>query len=844
MNVYPRFAGRKDPTGSGRIVLALLAIVCAAPLAAPASASAGAEAPTDRYDLANGCFAIRSVALDQHVVKADGGYAASAGSAGQAEPFFMEPPELGRYLFYGRNRDFLAAGAGDVVETDAEPSDAAEWVVEEAGRGAFSITSVSAAKPLATGPDGRLTLGGSGDAARFAFDAAEGCAPYPEVEINAKGVPTTGPTSYGETSGLVDAHMHMMAFEFLGGSAHCGRPWHRYGAPYALVDCPDHYPNGSGAVLENALSGGGRPTHDPVGWPTFQDWPAHDSLTHESSYYRWLERAWMGGLRVFVNLMVDNTALCKIYPLKRNSCNEMETVRLEIQRIHELENYIDAQEGGPGEGWFRIVTNPTEARRVINDGKLAVILGIEISQLFNCNVQNDVPTCTREDIDSQLAEMHDAGIRQMELVNKFDNALAGVAGDGGVIGPVVNVANRGETGHFWQMETCTGRAEAHDHAQITNTGEVPAQDSIFGAGFTLFGVPSGTAPIYPAPPHCNTRGLTDLGAYLLRKMIKRKMIFDPDHMSVLARDQGLELMKAKDYSGVVSSHSWSTPDSFPKIYELGGFIAPYAGGSAGFVHKWQHTKPMRDKRFYFGFGYGADANGFGAQGGPRDPALAPPVTYPFRSFDGSVTFEKQRSGERVYDINAEGVAHYGLYPDWVEDVRLIGGKGIIRDMGRGAEAYLQMWERAEGVPGPDCRSTHARFTGGGLGEVRLGDKPEQVLARAGQPERRTRTWKWCVDGRQNRKARESAVFTQGGKVALIATTARSHRGLAITVGADADRLDGRADPIGGGVWVGELGRSRIVYSTAGGEVDAIALATAKVAGKRSELKRYLNLAGV
>ena len=27
---------------------------------------------------------------------------------------------------------------------------------------------------------------------------------------------------------------------------------------------------------------------------------------------------------------------------------------------------------------------------------------------------------------------------------------------------------------------------------------------------------------------------------------------------------------------------------------------------------------MRDGRFYFGFGYGADMNGFGAQGGPRD----------------------------------------------------------------------------------------------------------------------------------------------------------------------------------------------------------------------------------
>ena len=44
--------------------------------------------------------------------------------------------------------------------------------------------------------------------------------------------------------------------------------------------------------LEIAL--GGKPGHDPVGWPTFKDWPAYNSLTHEGSYWKWLERAWRG----------------------------------------------------------------------------------------------------------------------------------------------------------------------------------------------------------------------------------------------------------------------------------------------------------------------------------------------------------------------------------------------------------------------------------------------------------------------------------------------------------------------------------------------------------------------
>ncbi|MGI8461591.1 MAG: hypothetical protein ACR2OC_08170, partial [Solirubrobacterales bacterium] len=586
----------------------------------------------------------------------------------------------------------------------------------------------------------------------------------------------------------------------------------------------------------------------PVGWPTFKDWPAHDSLTHEQSYYKWLERAYMGGLRVFVNLMVDNAQLCEVYPFKADRpdpCNEMKTVRLEIKHIYELQNYIDAQEGGPGEGWFRIVRDPFEAREVINDGKLAVVLGIEISKLFDCGVYNDDPDpgCDRASIDRQLDEVQDLGISQMEFVNKFDNALAGVAGDGGAIGPAVNAANYRETGKFWQFETCTGPEGAHDREQITNAGDIPSQDAIFG-GSGLFGVPSGAAPVYGPGPHCSTRGLTDLGEFLLRQMIKRNMVFDPDHMSVLARNQALAFMGSKDYSGVVSSHSWSTPDSFPEIYRAGGFIAPYAGGSEGFVQNWQETKPLRDKDYYFGFGYGADANGFGAQGGPRDVALAPPVSYPFRSFDGSVELDKQTSGERVFDINTDGVAHYGLYPDWIEDLRMIAGDAIVKDMGRGAEAYLQMWERANGVPSTDCRSTHARFTAGGLGEVRLNVAPKQVLLGAGQPERRTRVWKWCVDGRENRNAVESAVFTPGGKVGLVGTTARSHRALGITLGADLRKLQRRTEPIGGGLFAADAGGSEIIFGARGGEVSLIAVATDKVAGKSSRLKSYLKLAGL
>ena len=158
----------------------------------------------------------------------------------------------------------------------------------------------------------------------------------------------------------------------------------------------------------------------------------------------------------------------------------MDSIRLQAQRMYELQDYVDAQWGGPGEGWYRIVTDPWQARRVINDGKLAVVMGIETSVPFGCSFKvqasEDVPDarCTKRSIDRQLDEVQALGVRQMELVNKFDNALSGVAGDAGSTGVVVNNANKLETGSYWDMRHCEPEVPgAHDNNQYAAPGDRP-----------------------------------------------------------------------------------------------------------------------------------------------------------------------------------------------------------------------------------------------------------------------------------------------------------------------------------------------------------------------------------
>ena len=118
-------------------------------------------------------------------------------------------------------------------------------------------------------------------------------------------------------------------------------------------------------------------------------------------------------------------------------------------------------------------------------------MGIETSVPFGCTMKLDVPQCDVASIDRQLDEVKKLGVRQMELVNKFDNALAGVAGDNGEVGVAVNAANFLETGSFWDMRHCDPPdGESHDRDQVA-TPAVPApidgeqQDALFGAVASL-----------------------------------------------------------------------------------------------------------------------------------------------------------------------------------------------------------------------------------------------------------------------------------------------------------------------------------------------------------------------
>ncbi len=77
------------------------------------------------------------------------------------------------------------------------------------------------------------------------------------------------------------------------------------------------------------------------------------------------------------------------------------------------------------------------------------------------------------------------------------------------------------------------------------------------------------------------------------------------------------------------------------------------------------------------------------------------VSYPFTTRTG-VSLGKSHSGNRDFDYNTEGMAHFGLLADFVQDLKNDGLSDRDLDpLFRSAEGYIRLWERAAAsVPVP------------------------------------------------------------------------------------------------------------------------------------------------
>ncbi len=705
------------------------------------------------YELAGGCYAV-STQDGRFLGEGGASYAFAVESAGEAAAFRLQPSDLGHYVLYDRERNYLAAKRGakagpwKLLRTDRKAdvriphhqrfSDA-EWAVE---------TKAGTTSPyLLRHLNSKLYLGQGGlvsaeDALELKFVEQQNCSAYPELPLDAGGTVRSEPWPDGQVYGMADSHSHIMTnLGFGGGGIFHGAPFHRLGVEHALEDCDEvHGPEGRRDIVGYFMSGGGDLdmslitdvlvngslsvyNHDTAGYPKFTSWPnAEYSYTHQTQYYRWIERAWLSGLRLVFQHATGNSGLCEFMVglgagVAPYTCNDMVSVDRTIEETRAMERYIDARSGGPGRGWFRIVNTPEEARAEINKGNLAVVLGIEISNIFDCFLTPPpgAPKCTVEHVKEQVRRYYEKGVRVVFPVHKYDNGFSAGDGHRGII-ELGNVINSGHMSNY--TLDCPDIEHNFDRGDVVFGGLNVPRDDYFSRPLldvsrlteeplmTLLPIVPGLAQPRLEGEYCQAAGLTDLGKTLIRELMKYGMIIDIAHLPKWSTVQALEIFEENDYPAI-STHGQNYDG---RLYRTGGLSKsgfgtcgdPETPGTmaAGFLAK---ARDVQEANGLPAQPLGFDLNGFAGGRGPRfgpnsvcSTAQANPVTWPFKSYDGQVTFEQPTLGERIIDFNETGMLHIGLLPELIEDVRRDGGSDDdLEPLFRSAEALLQVWEAIE-----------------------------------------------------------------------------------------------------------------------------------------------------
>jgi hypothetical protein len=327
-------------------------------------------------------------------------------------------------------------------------------------------------------------------------------------------------------------------------------------------------------------------------------------------------------------------------------------------------------------------------------GKLAVVIGVESSFPLDCRAQRGRARCSVAQVDRRLAALRAIGVRSLFIAHWADNGFAGAAAEGGVKGKFINAMQRIETGRWLEVGACPHPGQGEELAPITPL-EIGVVKQFFPAAGVLEGAPQ---PGYAPGRRCNVRGLTALGRHLVRRMIATGTLVELDHMSERARDEVLKMLERAGRPAV-SGHNgtggaWTT-GQLKRLTALGGVASQTPESGARLAGAIAGRERYRTAGRLFGVGLGTDTGGFAALPGAPEDAAANPLHYPFRVAGGGILFDRQRTGDRTFDLNTDGVAHYGLVPDLLADMeRRPQGRRAIGLLFRSAEAYLRMWERA------------------------------------------------------------------------------------------------------------------------------------------------------
>lgn len=663
---------------------------------------------------------------------------------GSSSIYYFKPTALGKYMLYNNSKKKTLTKRRFFTSNFEKSGNNNVWKIIPKSKGnGFYIKNKANNRYLKQRYFFRRPLSNKftytrrkNKATEFRTYQVKSCNEFPEAELNYTGKIHKGSNKDGTVWGMADIHSHP-ASEFMGGGyMNHGSMFSPYGLPSALKSCESKHGRyggfdlvGAGAVDQPSKN----LIHNTEGYPDFTDWPAPKKVTHQKAYYQWLNRARLGGLRILTIASTENTflaeslnSLAKVRNkltnsvLKKASNNVSfsgsNTHNKTMKFLRDLEEYIDAQEGGPGKGWFKIVKSPDQARDEIKKGNLAVVLGVEIPDLFDCidGAESSV-NCSRKYISDKLDFYQDQGVSVVWPIHHWDNDFGGARSQG----LVTELPNVLFNGNEFQWESLESFEKSQDDAYIPGHKSKP----IFYKGMNISdifndlpgyypGIVSGTLvtraiqgltnnteyelpklPHSPSEKYVNAKRLSNTGRILIEELMKRGMMIDLDHCSVNTLNDINEILNTYEYPSLFTHNQ--NFEGLKHIYENGGIISPTLSKSNSdevlrIINR--GLKVIKDNNYdVVGIPFTTDL--FGTLKTPSADG-DDVIDYPFKSYDKKITFQEQQTGNKTFDFTKDGFAHMGLLPDFIRVLQeKDSSKDALTALFNGAEQYLRHWEK-------------------------------------------------------------------------------------------------------------------------------------------------------
>ncbi len=492
--------------------------------------------------------------------------------------------------------------------------------------------------------------------------------------------------------GFVDMHTHPRGDLAFGTELFFGAPYGNISE--ALGNCKSHH---SKKLIRSVLSAQTEQLNNAswrdgkTGFPDFSTWPSWCSILHQQMWVDWIKRAHQGGLNIIVALAVSSHTIA--YAAKTKGPYDDEQVLINyIQGIKELVSNSDFME---------VALSPEDVRNIVTKGKLAVIIGSEMDNIGNFYSPADhynsifTPNPSNEQIQAELDKLWELGLRYIFPVHLNNTVFGGSA----LIMSTLNVANKFVSGsEFLPEEIKT--SESGISFRLQN----PKANLNFVAKiFMPFLLPKKINPAKKGNYHCidsipgfgqrNSLGITEKGKFAINYMFHKGFLIDIDHMSEKMANEVLEMAIANDYP-VNSGHNGlrenrgsevsRTMKQYNQIKSIGGMVGMGHGENAeSFVRSYRTVlKIMRNENVAIG----TDVNGFYPLPRPNEKIKI--------NYDS--TFTRCTTGNRTWDINKDGVAHYGLLPDYIKSWEVAGMTPEEKNAFlNSAEHFTLMWEKCE-----------------------------------------------------------------------------------------------------------------------------------------------------